>query len=380
MKTLLATCTTETPFRHPNGELYRQVDGVAMGSPLGPLFANYYMSHLENQVLAQLNEGNRPLVYCRFVDDIFVVVRKAAHLEKLKQMMQDSSILKFTSEIEVNKSISFLDTEIKKARGHLETSVHIKETNSGECMNHRSIAPDKYKKSVINSFLSRAYKVSSSWQIFTKEVDRISQMLVNNNFPQKLVQEAVHSFVNEKYTQQQVPTIDENSQINFFYKNQMTSTYKQEEKTLRKIVRSHVLPAPEKAVRLNIYYKNKKVSNLFIKNNPHKKTLEEQSHVVYRYSCNAEECNPSQTYIGYTTTTLKQRMTTHAQNGSIKSHSMERHDHVIRTAEILKQIKVIYSSPDRLELLLAEALLIKSQEPTINNQREGETRILDVFR
>ena len=160
----------------------------------------------------------------------------------------------------------------------------------------------------------------------------------------------------------------------------MTSMYKQEEKTLRKIVRTHVLPAPEKVVRLNIYYKNKKVSNLFIKNNPHKKTLEEQSHVVYRYSCNAEECNPSQTYIGYTTTTLKQRMTTHAQNGSIKSHSMERHDHVIRTAEILKQIKVIYSSPDRLELLLAEALLIKSQEPTINNQREGETRILDVFR
>ena len=26
MKTLLATCTTETTFRHPNGDLYRQVD------------------------------------------------------------------------------------------------------------------------------------------------------------------------------------------------------------------------------------------------------------------------------------------------------------------------------------------------------------------
>ena len=73
-------------------------------------------------------------------------------------------------------------------------------------------------------------------------------------------------------------------------------------------------------------------------------------------------------------------MTTHAQNGSIKSHKVERHGHAIRTAETLKQIKVIYSSPDRLELLLAEALLIKNHEPTINNQREGETRILDVFR
>ena len=73
-------------------------------------------------------------------------------------------------------------------------------------------------------------------------------------------------------------------------------------------------------------------------------------------------------------------MTTLAQNCSINSHSMERHGHAIRTAEISKQIKVIYSSPNRLELLLAEALLIENQETTINDQREGETRILDVFR
>ena len=72
------------------------------------------MSNLENHVLAGLNEENKPLVYCRFVHDNFVVVRKPAHLEKLKHMMQDSSILIFTCEIEVNKSISFLDTDIKK--------------------------------------------------------------------------------------------------------------------------------------------------------------------------------------------------------------------------------------------------------------------------
>ena len=59
---------------------------------------------------------------------------------------------------------------------------------------------------------------------------------------------------------------------------------------------------------------------------------------------------------------------------------MERHGHTIRTAEILKQIKVNYSSPDRLELLLAEANFIKNQESIIKNQREGETRSLDVFR
>ena len=85
-------------------------------------------------------------MYCRFVDEIFVVVRKSAHLEKSNHMMQDSSILNFTCELGVCKSISFIDMDIKKARGHPKTSVHIKETNRGECMNYRSVAPKNIKK------------------------------------------------------------------------------------------------------------------------------------------------------------------------------------------------------------------------------------------
>ena len=52
MRELLHVCTTETIFRHPNGELYKQV-GVAMGSPLGSLFTNFYMGSLEIQVLSE---------------------------------------------------------------------------------------------------------------------------------------------------------------------------------------------------------------------------------------------------------------------------------------------------------------------------------------
>ena len=44
LKALLETCTKEAPFFSHKGELFRQIDGVAMGSPLGVLFANMYMS------------------------------------------------------------------------------------------------------------------------------------------------------------------------------------------------------------------------------------------------------------------------------------------------------------------------------------------------
>jgi hypothetical protein len=54
MKQLLLICLTETPFKHINGDIYLQTDGVSMGSPLGPLMANFYMADLENRVLKDM--------------------------------------------------------------------------------------------------------------------------------------------------------------------------------------------------------------------------------------------------------------------------------------------------------------------------------------
>ena len=39
-------CTKDNIFLF-SGLLYQQVDGVVMGSPLGPLLANIFMSHVE---------------------------------------------------------------------------------------------------------------------------------------------------------------------------------------------------------------------------------------------------------------------------------------------------------------------------------------------
>ena len=38
-----------------NGELFKQIDGVAMGSPLGPTLANFFLANLENKLLYKTN-------------------------------------------------------------------------------------------------------------------------------------------------------------------------------------------------------------------------------------------------------------------------------------------------------------------------------------
>ena len=63
LRRLSTLCTTEAPFRHINGTMDCQVDGVAMGSALGVTFANYNMAHIENTVISDLTV--KPKLYAR---------------------------------------------------------------------------------------------------------------------------------------------------------------------------------------------------------------------------------------------------------------------------------------------------------------------------
>ena len=43
----LYACTTQAPFRSPEGKLFLQIEGFAMGSRLVPTFVNFYVGNLE---------------------------------------------------------------------------------------------------------------------------------------------------------------------------------------------------------------------------------------------------------------------------------------------------------------------------------------------
>ena len=66
-------CTKDNIFLF-NGLLYQQIDGVAMGSPLGPLLANVLMSHVEKLFNSDLKKEVN--FWVRYVDDIFVIFDK----------------------------------------------------------------------------------------------------------------------------------------------------------------------------------------------------------------------------------------------------------------------------------------------------------------
>ena len=56
-----------------NGKYYDQIDGIAMGSPLGPTFANIFIADLERKHMDNLHKLGVK-TWLRLVDDTFVTV------------------------------------------------------------------------------------------------------------------------------------------------------------------------------------------------------------------------------------------------------------------------------------------------------------------
>ncbi|CAF4373928.1 unnamed protein product, partial [Rotaria socialis] len=85
-KKLLELAVCNVPFRFMN-EYYIQCDGVAMGSPLGPILADMFMSKLANK----LNKfsKNKPQVWLRYVDDILCIFDNKQSIDNVLENAAD---------------------------------------------------------------------------------------------------------------------------------------------------------------------------------------------------------------------------------------------------------------------------------------------------
>ena len=106
MKKLLTICTKNVHFSF-NNDIYIQIDGVAMGSPLGPLLANIFMVELENVLVPKLNDYVKK--WRRFVDDTFVYIKHGSTEYVLSILNSFHDNIKFTYEQENNNRLPFLD-------------------------------------------------------------------------------------------------------------------------------------------------------------------------------------------------------------------------------------------------------------------------------
>ena len=110
-KKLLSLATKETYFLF-KGKLYKQAEGVAMGSPLGLSLANAFLVHFEKKWLQNCPSDLKPYYYRRFVD-IFLLFTPPKHLEAFRNFLNGRQAnMSITIEREKQNRLSFLDVQV----------------------------------------------------------------------------------------------------------------------------------------------------------------------------------------------------------------------------------------------------------------------------
>ena len=111
-KLIKETCTKTTFLS--NNKVYEQLDGVSMGSSLGPVMANIIMTELENTTIKPLINDNT-VKFC-FVDGTLLVV-KAEHIPRIHNLLnQFDHNLQFTADMFKDEIPRFLDLEISNSQ------------------------------------------------------------------------------------------------------------------------------------------------------------------------------------------------------------------------------------------------------------------------
>ena len=187
LKELMLRCTHNVQFLF-NGSFFRQKDGVAMGSPLGPLLADFFMAKLEGGPLKSAIEGFD--CYCRYMDDIFCVADQEQSVPQILATFNSAhSSLQFTVETETNNALAFLDVLVgRREDGSVQRRVYRKKTWTSQYTNFHSFVPLKYKRNLVRCLASRARKICSG-DTLEEELKFIQQALQDNGYPDKFIEQ-----------------------------------------------------------------------------------------------------------------------------------------------------------------------------------------------
>ena len=344
--------------------LYTQIDGVAMGSPLGPTFANAFLCHHETRWLDDCPLAFKPTLYRRYVDDTFLLFRKKEHAALfLSYLNQKHPNIAFTMEGEVDGRLPFLDVNVSRSTIGFSTDVYRKPTFTGLGMKFASFIPTLYKHNVVSCLIERAHKICSSVTSVKNQVAFLRHYFMTNGFPLHFFNEILDAFVKKS---SRVPILGAVGRPVYLKIPFMGPDSYDLKKEIQKLVKRHY---PQVSLRV-ILHNGNTVARLF----PFKDRTPEplRSSLVYKYCCGM--CNA--VYIGQTARHFEARISEHKgvsfRNGStsekpsfssIRQHARDADHPIVRS-----NFSVLASAKYNTDLESMEKLLIKFHNPSLNIQ------------
>ena len=360
LKTLLNWAASSTTLQF-QGKYYKQVDRIAMGSPIALMLADVFMNHVIEEALSA-SQQNRPTLLLRYVDDLFLVFSNDEEAQSFFDVMNRiHKSINFTQEQECNGQLAFLDVLVSRNTGNVtQTSVFRKKTHTGLYLKWTSFVPYRYKRNLVNSLLQRAYKIGSSYKLIHSDFMRIKEMLAKNGYPRTFVDNCIRGFLNSKHTDTKRT-------------NQITTQPTQKHLTCRlpylgpismqvqHEIGNYFAKNTNGKIKVRVIHDTFKLKSFFrVKEG---QALLHRSNVVYHIHCS---CGSN--YIGETARNLLTRLNEHnpgskkCKNTDVTNHLYENSDHKIDFAKP----KILRTARNRTKLFILETLSIDKLKPDIN--------------
>jgi len=286
---LLQICLDASSFKF-NNQLYRQISGLPMGSPISVVLSEFTMQSIEKLILT--NPPTVPLFWLRYVNDCLVALHKDHEFTFLDYINSHHHNIQFTQESEQQHQLPFLDILIKRDENNkINFTVYRKPTNSGKFLDFRSYHSTSHKRNTILALKNRAQEICSSENL-TPEYKIINSQLKQNAYPKTFLNDTK---INSSDTVNPPAT-------------QITNT--------KYISTPYIKGASEKTGRLlkqfGIKLSNKSRNTLGSKLSKLKDNIPSTSrtNLVYRIKCN----NCTKNYIGETGRELHVRLNEHQRN------------------------------------------------------------------
>ena len=340
---------------------YRQVDGLAMGSPPAPYLANIWLSHYDPTI----SDGAR--LYQRYMDDILTVICRNELAEKLAQINQLHGNLKFTSESESEGRLPFLDLCIVHRDNKVYTTWYTKPTDTGLIMNFHAVAPRRYKRAVVQGFVHRIFRACSSWEAFHESLTRAKQVLERNQYPPEfydtIIYQTIEKIVSKQDPPAQPPAQTPPAETPSSYMLLLQYRGRETDNLVRQL---NKVAAPIRSV-LTLRKLKTVLPSL-------KPPVPQQlrSRIVYHIECPG--CQAS--YVGCTIQHLRARIAEHRNsNTPVGGHFAV----CLNGKPEWDDVKILCSTPRSTDYLLAlEALFINELNPILNTRDEYRSRTLTL--
>ena len=342
LRALNLACTNQL-FNFDN-EVYVQRDGVAMGSPLGMLLSNFYVSYLENEKI-NFNSEFSPVKYNRYVDDTILVFKSADHIPLFLAHVNSLSTLNFTCETASNSSLNFIGLTITNAP-EFGTKVYRKfDYNITSAYSH---VPESTKYSVFSSLVSRVLKFTGCWKNVESEVRELKNFAYDMKLDSKRVDEIVRQRIISLYSPKMSNSDKCFVKLPFVNKNRCTST-------TSALKPFRIVPV---FVTTKSLYSSLRVREVQVS------TSLGASNVVYKYNCS--QCDS--TYIGQTSRLLSTRISEHRRiTSDLNKCHLESCDSAVRA----RDFTVLESCRSASERTIKECFYIKRLAPDLNTQVPG---------